>query len=181
MNVRRDTMMRKTALIATILLVCILAFAQGAMAASSTASATLDASQTSAIQITVSHVPPTLTLVPGATTTNSATEYFVNSSSDWQVAASDLGANALPGFMYNYSVANTAFQTDHLNQPFKVFDSGSVYTALSAAPTLKTGTTEESLNTYNLGISQDVKYADAVLPGTNVYRIVVTLTATNIA
>ncbi|MGD0080841.1 MAG: ice-binding family protein [Methanoregula sp.] len=146
---------------------------------------TLDGANTvtapaSAIEITVANVPAdALSLNPDTATTNSATQYFINSSSNWQVTASDGGGNPTPGYMYNYSNVN-GFQSDHLSLPFRVQLANSAYANLTTSQTLMTGEAEVSSTTYNLGISQRSKYADPILPGTNVYRITVALTATNI-
>jgi len=140
----------------------------------------------SAIEITVANVPvDALSLRPHETATNNAIEYFINSSSNWQVVASDgSGGPGTIGYMTNYTFSPTpgyvTFPLTQLSQPFMVQNSGSDYVALSTTPVIMTGTAEISRNTYNLGISQDSKYSDPVLPGTNVYHITVILTATNI-
>src|SRR5208337_3934750 len=96
-------MMKKTWLIVMVLLVCFLAFAQGALADTSTTSATLTAQQTDTIQITVTGTESQWTLVPGTTFTETdVLHVVVNSTADWSVAASDANTTTA-GFMTSYS------------------------------------------------------------------------------
>jgi PKD repeat protein len=131
------------------------------------------------IGITVTNDPVSLTLVPGTTTTNNEIQFTVTSTSNWNVTASDANETT-NGYMTNYSVSGEQYgsPSTQLNQPFKVKNSAGSFVALSTNPIIKTGTAIDSGTAYPLYISQDTKWTDPVLHGTNVYRIVITLTAT---
>jgi len=123
-------------------------------------------------EITMVNVPVLLPLVSGETTTNTAIEFYVNSTKGWEVTAYDTAAT---GFMTDVNSAA------HLGEPFKVRqNSGNNYVNLPtnsiSAIRIQTGTAEVSGTPYILGIQQEVKITDLVLPGSDVYHIVVTLT-----
>lgn len=123
-------------------------------------------------EITVVNGPVSLSLVSGETTTNTAIEFYVNSTKGWEVTAYDADAT---GFMTDITSAA------HLGEPFKVRqNSGNTYvnlpTSSISAIQIQTGAAEVSTMPYTLGIQQEVKLTDLVLPGGGVYHIVVTLT-----
>ena len=124
-------------------------------------------------EITLTTLPIVLTLNPGTTTTNTDIEFYVNSSTSWQVTAYD--AAETNGFMTD-DISNT-----HLSEPFMVrqnIDNQYVNLPITSvsATRIQTGSAEKSSMPYTLGIQQEVKMSDPVLSGINVYRIVVTLT-----
>lgn len=133
-------------------------------------------------EINLANVPVSLALNPGETTTNTDAQFTVNSTTDWQVTAKDTDAATL-GYMTGYSVSGSQYivPATRLGRPFNVMDfSGSYVTLPSGADApaiLKSGGPEASGTAYPLGIRQEVTMADLVLPGTEVYRIVITLTA----
>jgi len=123
------------------------------------------------VEITVVNVPVSLSLIPGQTTTNTDTRFYVNSTTTWQVTAYDAGTN---GFMTD------DISAAHLSEPFRVQQkSDNLYVNLSttslSAIQIQTGTAEVSGTAYPLGIQQEVTMTDLYLPGTDVYHIVVTL------
>ncbi|MGD0080839.1 MAG: hypothetical protein ABSB80_09370 [Methanoregula sp.] len=167
-----------------VFLVCFLAFAQGALAATSATSATLTASQTDTIQITVTGTEAPWTLVPGTTFTHSPSSLsvVVNSTADWSVAASDTNTTTA-GFMTSYA-PDTYTPATHLTNALTVeatsgTGSGS-YKTLPTGGNIVTGDAGTNQVSYGLGFQQVVSYADPVLSNPNVYRIVVTLTGTSV-
>jgi len=132
--------------------------------------------------INLVNVPVSLALIPGETTTNTDAQFMVNSTTNWQVTARD-DDTATMGYMTNYSVSGSQYSVPatRLAHPFMVMDGTSTYAALPSGgdtpAILKSGAPEASGTAYPLGIRQQVTMADVVLPGTNVYRIVITLTA----
>jgi PKD repeat protein len=131
------------------------------------------------LAITLSNVPVSLTLNPGEITTNTDAQFNVTSTTDWEVTAMDADGTT-SGYMTSYSVSGSHYTIPEtkLAHPFKVLDSTSSYSALGAGSpvVLKTGAPEDSGTAYPLGVRQDVEMTDPALPGTDVYRIVVTLT-----
>jgi len=178
--------MMKNRLLILILIVSILALSHGAMATGASTYAELNATQTAAIQITAStNVTTTaLTLTPGQDTADSSTHYYINSSTPWQVVASDQNAGTHTGFMVNYTypAVTIGSPATNLTAPFMVnSDVDSSLKNLYNLPTIHVGAAaEESTTRYTLSISQHANYADPVLPTNNYYRIVVLLTATNL-
>jgi PKD repeat protein len=134
-------------------------------------------------EITLINVPVSLALNPGETTTSTDAQFTVNSTTDWQVTAKDADGGTL-GYMTGYSGSGYLVPVTRLGQPFKILDSTDSYVALpsgaDAAVTVKTGTPDMSGTAYPLGIQQDVRVTDQVLPSPDVYRIVVTLTVGSI-
>jgi PKD repeat protein len=136
----------------------------------------------STFEINLANVPVSLTLNPGETTTNTDARFTVNSTTDWQVTARDTDSTT-NGYMTGYSASGSQYiiPATRFNQPFRVLDSTGSYVTLpsgaDAPAILKSGTPAESGTAYPLGIRQDVGITDPVLPGTDAYRIVITLTA----
>ena len=137
------------------------------------------------LEITLFNMPVSLVLIPGETATNTDAGFYVNSSTNWQVTASDTDGTT-GGYMTNYSASGSAYglPATKLSQPFRVLDSTSAYVALPSGAEspvlLKTGAAEESSTAYPLGIRQAVTLTDPHLPGTYVYHITVTLTVGSI-
>ncbi len=138
------------------------------------------------VGITVTNVPFTLALNPDMTSTSTDIQFYVNSTTNWQVAAYDADPTT-SGFMTHY-VTNPApgyvIPAVHLTRPFMVrHNFNDLYENLPAgsgsATLIQSGTPEESGTAYLLGIQQDVTMEDSVLPVNNVYRIVVTLTVSS--
>ena len=131
--------------------------------------------------ITVINAPIILALNPDMTTTSTAIQFYVNSTTHWEVTALDTDPET-SGFMTSYSGA-VYTPANHLIEPFMVLDSGDVYVALpfgiQSPLSLKTGSPEDSGTPYTLGVQQAVKMADPHLKD-NEYRIVVTLTVTSL-
>jgi len=131
--------------------------------------------------ITIVNAPITLSLNPDMTTTSTAIQFYVNSTTNWQVTAMDSDSQT-SGFMTSYS-GMLYTPANHLIEPFMVLNSGDAYVALpfglQSPAELKTGSPEESGTAYILGVQQAVKMADPHLKE-NVYRIVVTLTVVSL-
>jgi len=127
------------------------------------------------LEITVTNVPISLALHPGVINTNAEARFYVNSSSDWEVTAQDSDSHNTNGFMTSYSGIQYDPAT-RLNHPFLVMDQVSDYVPISTNPILQKGNPEVSGTAYPLGVQQEVTLTDPVLTGSNVYRIVVTLT-----
>lgn len=137
--------------------------------------------------ITVTNVPFTLALNPDMTSTSTDIQFYVNSTTNWQVAAYDADPTT-SGFMAHYvtnPVSGYVIPAVHLTRPFMVrHNSNDLYENLPAgsgsATLIQSGVPEESATAYLLGVQQDVTMEDSVLPVNNVYRIVVTLTVSSI-
>ena len=140
---------------------------------------TITATLQPSLEITVTNIPFNLTLNHDQTTTNTEIQFYVNSSTNWQITAYDADPST-NGHMTRYSGTQYDPGT-RLIEPFMVRqNSNGMYvnlpTSSSQAILTQTGAPEDSVTPYPLGIQQNVKMADAVLPGNTVYRIVVTLT-----
>jgi hypothetical protein len=178
----------KKLLLIGLLLVCFLAFSQGAMAmTTSIANATLTANQTTAIEITITGTQATWTLTPDTTfVDNSSLQVVVNSTDNWNVAASDVDTTNTLGFLTNWTGSAyviSPFKTN-LTNALQVKATGGAnsgtYITLPTSQSIVQGFAGTSQVSYQLGFQQKVTYADKVLPSPNQYRIVVTLTGTNI-
>ncbi|ABS54834.1 hypothetical protein Mboo_0312 [Methanoregula boonei 6A8] len=170
----------KKILLLFLILVCIFAFPQGAIAASSTTSAILTADQMSAIEITVTGTESPWALSPGTTfTENNTLQVVVNSTANWGVGASDADTTNTNGFMTDWS-GSAYVPGTKLAHALQVNANGGSYVTLPAGGSLLTGTAGTSQVSYPLGFQQQVTYTDPLLPNPNVYRIVVTLTGTTI-
>jgi PKD repeat protein len=123
-------------------------------------------------EITLVNVPVSLPLISGGTTTITDIEFYVNSTTGWEVTAYDADAT---GYMTDVNTVT------HLIEPFKVRQkSDNLYvnlptTSISAVQ-IQSGMAEVSGMPYTLGIQQEVRSTDQSLSGGNVYHIVVTLT-----
>jgi|GEM_PF-4749549 hypothetical protein len=176
-------MMKKLLVLLFLIFVCILAFPQGAAASSSMANATLTATQSSAIEITINGTESQWALTPDTTFVDSPSSLsvVVNSSGNWAVAASDADTVNTNGYMTQYVTAYVP--TIHLTNPLKVeatSGTGSgTYVTLPGGGTIVTGLAGTNQVLYPLGFEQVVTYADPTL-SSGTYRIVVTLTGTNI-
>jgi PKD repeat protein len=131
--------------------------------------------------ITITNAPITLALNPDMTTTSTAIQFYVNSTTNWEVTALDADPDT-SGFMTSYS-GTTYTPANHLIEPFMVLNRGDVYVPLpfgiQVPLSLKIGSPEQSDTAYTLGVQQAVKMADPHL-SVNDYRIVVTLTITSL-
>jgi len=131
--------------------------------------------------LTITNAPITLALNPDMTATSTAIQFYVNSTTNWQVTALDIDPDT-SGFMTSYS-GTLYTPAAHLIEPFMVLNSGDAYVALPSGvqtpAELKTGSPEESGTAYTLGVQQAVRFADPHLRD-NEYRIVVTLMITSL-
>jgi len=130
------------------------------------------------LAITVTNVPISLTLAPDVTIPNTAILFYVNSTANWQVSAYDADPGTA-GKMTRWSGGVYDLSTQ-LTRPFMVQqNAGSIFVNLpagsSSAVMIQSGTPEVSATAYPLGVRQEILMTDSVLPGENVYHIVVTL------
>lgn len=133
------------------------------------------------LEITITNVPVTLALDPDVITTNDEIQFYVNSTTNWQVTAYDADPTT-SGFMTHYQTSPPGYviPATHLSQPFMVRKNtddtyGNLPTNSGSASLIQYGIPEVSGTAYLLGVRQDVVMEDSVLPTNNVYRIVVTL------
>jgi hypothetical protein len=136
--------------------------------------------ETPSIEISITGTESPWALTPGTPyTENNVLHVVVTSTADWAVAASDADTTNTKGFMTDWT-GSAYVPGTKLAHALQVNANGGTYVTLPSGGSILTGTAGASGVSYPLGFRQEVTYADPVLPGPHVYRIVVTLTGTTV-
>jgi hypothetical protein len=134
--------------------------------------------QKQTIEITISGSINAWSLNIGTIEDTNSIHMNVKSSGDWRVKVKDNLDGGKPtgsaGKMVEYDGKNYVSPVRMLTSPVYVKSGTGTYQALSGTETTIQEGTSTTGTDYNIGVRQTISYSDAVLQGSNQYRVVIT-------